>query len=136
MSSPLRNPTDALEYLRRLADGMALRDWTFALAPGLPVDVNDEYATQAEIQLHPHADIAFLAVAGPFFEEEVDVQRRILVHELLHCHRARTDYMVRHDLEDLVGKPADRLFWSGYSRQREVEVEAVAKVLAPFMPLP
>lgn len=133
----LRTPADVVEYARHLASLLGLRDWSIELDEAKPDDLPGyRFATDAELEAHPHANMALLRVAAHLLDAEPEYQRRVIVHELLHCHRARSDRMVREDLEDLIGKPADRLFWAGYSRQREIEIESVATVLAPFLPLP
>ena len=48
---------------------------------------------------------------------------------------ASVDDMMRDDLDTLLGKPADTIFWKSWRRQLEYAIDATAAAIAKHMPL-
>jgi hypothetical protein len=118
-----------IEYIRRLADLMRLRDWTIELDPPLADDDSRAghvvviYGRKlAQIALRPTQDAAEL--------------RHTIVHELVHCHFEPACAMVHTDLEEVLGKAADQVFWHAFRRSAEYAVDGLADAIAPLMPYP
>jgi len=130
---------DLFDYFVRLTALLGLEAWEFYLGDDGPGEGVGAYLADASIEINDHAQMATVSIADHLLEPDKgtpEYLRRVFVHEALHCHRQKTASMVRLDLEALLGKTADALFWSSYARLREHEIEALARVIAPHYPLP
>lgn len=120
-------------YMREIADRLNLRDWTINLLHE-PIH-SSEYATaQCEsVYGRRWADISF---CGHFAQLKPELQREVIVHELLHCHiPARRDGSW-HGLQQLLGMPAYTVFSDAMNQELEHVVDAIANAIAPMLPLP
>lgn len=121
-------------YLRALADAMQLRDWVIELRRERPADST----AWASIEVCRWHQTAWVRVAWPeFFDtRSPDRQRVDLVHELVHVHLDRPHQL----MDDIAGmfseNTATQLAKDRHEVEIEVATEALARVIAPFMPMP
>jgi hypothetical protein len=117
------------EYIRWVANEMELRDWTFTVAR----EASDE-AHDASVSITYGRKRAQIYVSADFRAFDPGRQTHTIVHELVHCHLDSACGMVRNDLEEHLGKQADRLFWDAFRRQMEYGVDALADAIAKHLP--
>lgn len=117
-------------YLRWVANEMQLRDWTVQLAH-VPCSPD----TDAQIVCREGQKLLTVSVAPHFLELDPEEQRETIVHELVHAHWETCWRMVQRDLADALGKPTYYVFADSYRRGMEYGVDALAKTIAPSMPL-
>lgn len=121
-------------YLRLLADMLGLKDWDVRVKrdkpdPSCGADCLIWYAQKrASIRLNNEP----FALTGDDARED---QRRMAIHELIHCHVEYADEAVRLAFKDS-GDPRDALFQEYYKRASEMTVECIATAIAPLLPLP
>ncbi len=121
-------------YLRQLADLMALKDWEIVLQREYP----SESDAWAAIEVCRQHDTAWVRVAWPeFFDSKTpEERRRCLVHELIHVHLDRPDQMMC----DLSAMFPDNTATTFAKERHKIEIEfateRLARIIAPFMPLP
>jgi hypothetical protein len=112
-------------YVRRLADLMGLRDWTFYV-PGdqRPHDPD----ANAEVKCwrgRKHATVLF---GESFLRADEADQRHSVVHELIHCHFAAMGWAAQEGLS----ADAER----GWHLAFEYGVDGLADAVSPLLPLP
>lgn len=118
------------EYIRRIADEMALRDWTFSVL-----------SEPAEADESAHIDItygrkhALIRVAHDFVEFRPAAQRHSIVHELVHCHLEPACSIFQNEVQDALGFASGSLLWAGFKRNVEYGVDGLADAIAPLLPL-
>lgn len=110
-------------YIRRVADGMGLRDWRFMLERDLTSDDVD-----ARIRWPFGQRYAEITLGEPYFEASREEQRETVVHELLHCHFAAA--------QDAVSRSTHRRSFAHFMQGLEYGIDATAAALAPRFPLP
>jgi hypothetical protein len=126
-----RDRWDDLEaYVSEIQDALNVANWKVTIAR----DASD-IDSWADINPHEQNLTAELRVSHDFWRQTPEHQRETLVHEVLHLVTARLDQTVE-ALEDALGK----VIWSVFERQfenaTERTVDHLAKVIAPFLPLP
>lgn len=94
-----------------------------------------DLSAHADIDPAPQRWTADLRLAHDFFTQSAERQRLILTHELVHLITARADQVVE-NLEEPLGKIAFALFEPNFVDASERSVEHLAKIIAPFLPLP
>ena len=119
-----------LAYVRRCADVMELRDWEIALSR----DTADP-GVAAQILWSNARRYATLTVEADFRSQPLSDVRETIAHELMHLHYAASWDMVLHDLDELLGKPAQRVFWQAWKRTTEYAIEASSLAVAKHLPL-
>jgi hypothetical protein len=104
--------------------------------------VQREYPTDKDawaiIEVCRQHDTAWIQVAWPeFFDSKTpDEQRRYLVHELIHIHLDRSDQMMC-DLSTMFPENTATTFAKARHKvEIEFATERLARIIAPFMPLP
>lgn len=110
---------------------MELRDWEVIVAVG---DLETPGAG-AEVEVVEGRKLARIVVDENFRGKAPDVQRYIVVHELVHCHLTPVQHQVEYDLEKELGRQADRLFSDGFRRNLEYGVDGLASAIAKHLPL-
>lgn len=104
----------------------------------LTIKVTDEQApddTYADILVHDEAPEATIRIAHGFWSLASDDQRRVIVHELLHCHLAAM-VNLKDDLEKTLGTAAFDILDSAFERAHERTTDKLARLMAPLLPLP
>lgn len=119
-------------YLTDLAGRLRLTDWDIRLHRSLA-----EPGAWASVNATENQDSATVRLAWPeFFGETPERQREHLCHELIHCLTARMCDVV----DQLAGMWTEnsgcQFARTMFHRQEEVATENLARVIAPFMPLP
>ena len=125
-----RRITQVRRYVEEAQQTLALLDLT--------IKVTDEQApedTYADIQVHDEAPEATIRLAHGFWSLSADDQRRVIAHELLHCHLAAM-VNLKDDLEDVLGKATFELFDASFERAHERTTDKLARIIAPLLPLP
>lgn len=119
-------------YVARLAALMGLRDWTINIMSDEP-DVKEAYASVACTYGRRIASVWF---ADGFELLPPDVQRHVIVHELLHVHFDRITTLASQSLPMVMGAPAYGVFDEALRDHLEHGVDAVADAFACALPLP
>lgn len=119
-------------YIRQLADRMLLAHWTFGLVHGVP----DDETAWASVKVVSNINFAHLWVCEGFFGLSVFRQREAMVHEMIHVLQHQVTIGVNEDLVKWMGQNAYEIFYAGFSRQVEHQVDHLTAVFAQFMPLP
>ena len=117
-------------YLRTLADALLLRDWEIEL---LREWADDHTYAQAMV-FHQENHLRIKVREGIGGSPPADV-REWLTHEILHAHLGRLDRIKDH-LVEIKDDDASKLFDKEYSDESEVVVQRLARIIAPFLPLP
>lgn len=120
------------DYLRSCADAMELRDWHIDYSRE-ELDADGDAAADVDV-LYGRKRARIRLRAG-FKDLPREDQRHIVAHELVHCHVEVLLDMARNDLEQLLGKPADHVFWLSYKRQLELAVDGLTTAIAKHLPL-
>jgi hypothetical protein len=125
-----RRTDQVAAYIERAQETLMLLDLT--------IKVTEEQApedTYADISVHDEAPEATIRLAHSFWTLSAEDQRRVLVHELLHCHLAALSNL-KDDLEKTLGLAAFELFAASFERAEERTVDKLARIIAPLLPLP
>jgi hypothetical protein len=119
------------DYLRVLADLLALRDWTVRLDVG-PME---DQGRSAEVDLLYGRRIANVKVPLGFFGASAEERRHALAHELLHAH-LNPSRNVLDNARSILGQPLYDLMHATMTDSIEYATDAIADALAPHLPLP
>jgi len=118
------------EYLRELADQLALKDWTVVT---LESPAEDNCVAQSQCTYgRKRISISFQVGFDRLPPEE---QRQTCIHELLHAHWGAMDQVI-HDTKNSQNKDWVLRFSDTIHLHHEYGVDALADVLAEFMPMP
>lgn len=117
-------------YLRALADALLLRDWEIEL---LRQWAND--GAYADCQVYHKEQHMRVRVCEGIWGNPREQIREWLTHEIFHAHIGRLDRLVEHFTE-IVDNPGAALFEKEYDDETEILVQNLARIIAPFMPLP
>ena len=125
------NRTDQKElgrYVRWLGNELGLRDWTFNLYYEITdPDEQDSYAICFPTYGRKRADIHFCT---DFRDLKPDVQRHVIVHELVHCHFAAAQELPRVELSKHLGQTAYDIFMGAYRQAQEYGIDGVTDAIA------
>jgi hypothetical protein len=119
------------DYIRTVADTLLLRDWEIELKREWADD--GAYAQAVVWHRENHLQVK---IAEGFDGHPATERREWLTHELLHAHFGRTDQAVEHLTDTLSDNDAIKLFKAQINDEEEICVQRLARILAPFMPLP
>jgi hypothetical protein len=119
-----------LGYIRQLADLMQLKDWDIDLSRGEP----QSNTADAEICTYYGQRGAAISLPVKFFAQSPERQRYFIAHELMHCHSEDLSECIRLYINH--NGHMDDLIAQVYRREEEVLVDNLARVIAPFLPLP
>lgn len=113
-------------YLRWLADRVELRDWTLDLSfEALPDDAD----ALAQVEIVYGRKRAKVTLCREFSHLDPEVQRHVLLHELVHCHFDEAHRAPERTLDTLVGKPAAVVLLDQIRTALEHGVDAIASAL-------
>lgn len=118
-------------YVAVLQPLLRLQGWDITV-PDEPPEEDDAWAV---CERSKHGWDARVFIADRLLAASPDQQRKTLVHELLHLYTH--DWHVAH-LDALTGLEQTSRNWARERHDHEHErcVDAIARVLAPFLPLP
>lgn len=111
-------------YIAKLAPLMRLGHWRLDVADDPPI----EDSAWAAIKLWEGSYGGTIRISDDLLREGEDLQRRCVVHELVHCHFAQPWLMAR---KEMGGRT-----WEHWENVAEYAVEAITELVAPMMPLP
>lgn len=120
------------DYVRRIANALALRDWRFTISDE-PCD-KDAFACILATAGRKRAGINF---AWNFRNLDPEEQRHTVVHELLHCHFASVNDLISIDLgrvSFLSDHEHDGVFIP-FKRLMEYGIDGVADGISDLFPL-
>ena len=120
------------EYVRQIADLLELRDWRFRIQREPPEDGD----CIASLQTIDGRKVAALRVRGDFWDQSGEESRHTITHELIHCHHAAAQDIIRLDTSKHLGQATYDVLHGAFSRQMEYAVDGLADALAPHLPLP
>ncbi len=118
-------------YIRSIADALGLRDWTFDLSHQPAHDVNE----MASIECVFGRRFAVIQVCANFADLDPELQRHVVVHELLHAAMSGTHSYVYHSLPSLLGESGWSAFESAYRQQEEHATDGIAAAIGRGFPL-
>ncbi|MBA3580731.1 MAG: hypothetical protein H0W42_12200 [Gemmatimonadaceae bacterium] len=118
-------------YLQSLADLLLLRDWEVELKREW-ADA-DAYAQACTFDTENH--IAIRVTEG-FLGHPPEERREWLTHELLHAVMARVNRGVARLGECVPDHLAVQLTCNQHEEESEIVVQQLARIIAPFLPLP
>ncbi len=119
-------------YLRDLANRLRLTDWVVELHRNTA-----EAGAWASVNVMETQDTATVRLAWPeFFGASPEDQREHLVHELIHCVLHRQYDVVEQLAEMWSENEACQFARTAFRREEEIAAEHLARVIAPFLPLP
>jgi hypothetical protein len=111
-------------YFERLAARMRLAHWDLEISDEPPRN-EDAYAT---VRCCYGRTLATIWLGDGFLRASPEEQRYVCVHELVHCYFAHADELAGGEMAGRVEE--------AWNLAMEYGVDAVAKALAPFMPMP
>lgn len=123
-------------YLGHLADLMGLRDWTIGLANDPPQsDPHDGHIVEGECLVSYGRKVAMIAVPANWDDQAPDELRRVLVHELIHCHQEPVQWAFN-TAANRLGFEAGSVARDAFTGAFEVAVDGIATAWARTLPLP
>lgn len=122
-------------YMRRIADKLGLRDWYFEVQR-LPLAYDS--ANSAEVRPTYGQKHAVVKLCWDFNSETPERQRMVLVHELIHCHLHGIVQPGYYDEAawKILGSSAADVLRDQMHLANEFATDALARAIAPLMPLP
>jgi len=117
-------------YLSEAQQILNLGQWKIELG-----DSPCEEDALAEIEVSENLWQAKIRVAHGFFKEKPEEQRDTIAHELIHVHTAGIE-RARDRMEKTLGELAWPVFQSSMENEVERAVDALAKIVAPTLPMP
>jgi|GEM_PF-5381894 len=128
------------KYVRHVADGMGLRDWSVDLS--YPDLVREQDRAQghrwcAMCEPTPGRKAALIEFSTDWLQRanEYDI-RETVVHELVHCHFGALVDTYRNDLTDQLSGPVFDVFERNLTRNLEYGVDGIAEEWARHAPMP
>lgn len=126
------------DYVRDLADRMRLADWVFFVSSdpeAMPGDGIDDVRCGTFAGTYGRKSARIWINAEWWKEVSPEERRETIVHEVLHAHFHSSHETVSQMVTTHPRRTADALLGI-YDVQSEYAVDAIAHVLAPFLPLP
>lgn len=120
-----------LDYVVDLAERLRLRDWTFSIDRFPLADEDDAYAATTITFGQRRATIA---LCRDWPNLDAQKKRRVIAHELLHCHFDGPLRHVERVLPVLVGKPASTPIIDKVHEDTELAVDTIAEAFAEHLP--
>lgn len=116
-------------WVRSQADAIGLRDWRVTVSPYPAHD--GHFATS---HLRVDAEDSTIAVSADFLTMSDQDQRRLLAHELLHCHVQPIVGMAMALVDGELGTRAEALISTAVGRVEERSIDRLATALAELLP--
>lgn len=125
------------EYMREMADLMGLRDWYLAVSSDPPKSepIDDTHTVQAECSVNYGRKSAVIAFAANWAEWDTEELRRVVAHELIHCHTEPMRWAINNTRLPL-GMTAFLMLEGAFQDAHEVAIDAIACAWAERLPLP
>lgn len=123
------------KYVRWVANELNLRDYTLRITYSAEAEESRGGINMAHCGCIDGAREATIEFAPHFRFVPPEEQRETVVHELLHVHHDPCWRMVQTDLAEPLGKVAYYVYCDSYRRSMEFMIDALAKAIAPRLPL-
>lgn len=124
---------DVVRYVRDAADQLELRDWEVGVSR-YPLDEDSD--SFAMIQVIYGQKRATITLCREWASIEASKRRRLVAHELIHCHLDSASAYVERVLPELVGKAATAAVVDAVRERIELATDALAEAVAPHLPEP
>lgn len=118
------------QYVRRMADALGLRWWTFTIS-GTPC--HDDAG--AQINVMSGKFVGILQFHRNFLDWGAERIREDVTHELLHAWMQRMEDTLEY-LKPHVAPAVWDVAWQAHRQQEELAAHGLSMVLAPGLPLP
>lgn len=116
------------DYSKRARVILRLQDWIIELSP-----IAVEEGSLARICFPKGRKFGTIQFGPGFWQGPLTEQRSTVVHELIHCHLAAMDIMIRDWADDVMGKNEADNFINAYTQAMEYGVDGLAEALAPLI---
>lgn len=126
------------QYVRWIADSMGLRDWYIDVHFSLDEDASDygtNHIRMAQVEPTYGRKHAVVTVVPDIRDYDLEKIRMVVCHELTHLHLAALQDQCERDLENIVGKLADEVFYKSFRRNLEYAVDGIASAWAESFPM-
>lgn len=123
-------PTAVAEYVNRCARLMGLAHWELT--------VSKEAASEdawADIEVSQNLYKATIRFSPELWKEKATEIRRVVAHELIHCHYAGVERLVE-TLEKPLGSAAFEILAHVWDVESERGADSLSTVVAQILPLP
>lgn len=136
MNAPTEAQWDMLGgYMRDLADIMGLRDWTISLEHAPPSsEPHDGHKVQGECAVNYGRKSATISICPDWPEDDPEEVRRVVVHELLHCHVEPVQWAFNNAANRL-GFEAGSVAREAFTDAFEVAIDGIAVAWAESLPM-
>jgi hypothetical protein len=125
-----RERTVLKRYLRKTADAMGLRDWTFEVR----WDTEDD-DSGASVETTYGRRTATVYFRADFRDETPEFQRMAVAHELIHVAHHGAWWHILKTLPDLLGSTTYSTWEAAYRQFDELATDTLASAIAPHFPL-
>ncbi len=125
----MTNREQVIEYIYLLREEMGLSDWAFSVKEDAELD------SHAQVSIPYAQRAAVIHITPEFYSNEPQMQKMILVHEMVHCHIDQMHTPVR-KLEEILGSVTHESFFSAYHYNYERTVDDIAVAWAMRLPNP
>lgn len=125
-----KDKKEFLHYLRCLADQIGLKDWIFEVIADPCED--DAFAICKPAYGKRKADLWF---SHDLRNLPLEVIRRTIVHELLHCHHAAPQHIVQCNVEPFMGEAAYSIFMDAWRLAHETAIDSISRAWEDDFPL-
>lgn len=122
---------DIRTYIRSTADTLALKDWRIDVAPD-----PSHHDASAEIVVNEGKKWATIYLCWNFRGLDPEMQRKVIIHELLHCHYAGLQHMIDVDAKKYMALSDNEhsILRVTFMRTLEYSVDGVADGIAWSFP--
>jgi hypothetical protein len=121
--------TALVNYVRKMADLMGLKDWQFFIKP----KPTTEYLAYTHIW--GDSKTADLNFSEDFFNLGPAMQREVVCHELMHWHHDVISRYTRASFREHVGGGTSEQFRIAFMQHEELMIDAVASAWARQLPV-
>ena len=123
-------PKKLNDYLTRAKTILNLSHWEIKISTDLPPD--DAWA---DVEVSQNLYAATIRFSPALWKEKPEDIRRVIAHELIHCHYAGVERLVE-TLEKTLGSQAYEIISSIWDVESERGADSLSTAVAELLPLP